>query len=149
MADKFAEETFAVFEQIVNKSASARDRLYGMFDFGLKSSFEKLDADAKILEVAEVLSRDRPEFANRQLAQERVFIVRILKDGIESGEFAPAEDPDFTAEMIQAALMKFQYPQLFSRLSLPQLQREFDGVMSLILAGLKQGVGATQLVSAE
>ena len=149
MADKFAEESFEVFERISAKSISARNRLYEMFDFSLRNSFEKLDADAKILEVAEVLSRERPEFSNRQLAQERVYMVRILQDGIKSGEFAPSEDLEFLAEMIQAALLKFQYPQLFSRLSLPQLLREYNGVMDIILAGLKQGVTSYQMVNAE
>lgn len=149
MAEEFALETFEVFERIVSKSMPASERLYELFDFGLRSTFEKLDQDAKILEVAEVLSRDRPEFSNRQLAQERIFMVRILQDGVKSGEFAPTQNYDFLAEMIQSSLMKFQYPQLFSRLSLPQLLREFDGVMKLILAGLKQGVDVPKLVNSE
>ena len=149
MADKFAEETFEVFERIVKKPISASARLHEMFDFGLRNSFEKLDVDAKILEVAEVLSRDRPEFSNRQLAKERIFMVRILEDGIKAGEFAPTEDLEFLAEMMQSALMKFQYPQLFSRLSLPQLLREYNGVMDLVLAGLRQGVRTREMVNAE
>lgn len=149
MADKFAEETFQVLEQIVKKTNSASERLYEMFDFSLQSSFEKLDADAKILEVAEVLTGERPEYSNMKLAQERVYIVKVLEDGAKAGEFAPVPDYDFLAEMIQSGLMKFQYPQLFSRLTLPQLQREFDGVMGLILAGLKQGVKAPKLMNAE
>ena len=149
MAVAFSEETFEVFERIVRKTTSASARLHEMFDFGLRSSFEKLDRDAKILEVAEVLSRDRPEFSNRQLAKERVFMVRILEDGVKSGEFASSEDLHFLAEMIQSALMKFQYPQLFSRLSLPQLLREYNGVMDLVLAGLRQGVRTPEMVNAE
>jgi hypothetical protein len=36
--------------------------------------------------------------------------------------------------------MKFRYPQLFSRLTLPKLHRELDGVTSILLAGLRAGV---------
>jgi len=149
MAHKFEDETNAVFAQIVAKQVSARDRLYEMFDYSLRSSFEKLAADAKILEVAEILSSERPEFINAQLAKEREYMVKILADGVMAGEFAPIENPDHTAEMIQSALMKFQYPQLWSRLTLPALLREFDGVMAIIFAGLKQGVKTPELVSAE
>jgi len=40
------------------------------------------------------------------------------------------------AEMLQAATVKFSIPQLISRLTLQKLEREFDGVMSLVLQGL-------------
>jgi hypothetical protein len=35
--------------------------------------------------------------------------------------------------------MKFRFPQLFSKLTLPKLQRELDGVMDLLLAGISKG----------
>jgi hypothetical protein len=45
--------------------------------------------------------------------------------------------------MMQAALVKFSLPQLFSHLSLPKLEREFEGVFGLVLNGLyKRGAEA-------
>lgn len=149
MAHEHYKETRKKFVDITNSSKSAAQRLFDIFDYSLRHTFEKLDSDAKILEVAEVLSSERPEFANGQLADERTFMVKILDDGASAGEFASMQDTEFTAEMIQSAMMKFVYPQLWSRLSLPELVREFEGVMELILAGLKQGVSSPQLVSAE
>ena len=149
MAEDHYEETHKRFIEIANSSASAAQRLFEMFDYSLRHTFEKLESDAKILEVAEVLSSERPEHANRILAKERTILVNILKDGVSDNEFAFLEDPDYTAEMIQSALMKFVYPQLWTRLSLPELLREFKGVMALVLAGLKQGVKSPELVSAE
>ena len=55
-----------------------------------------------------------------------------------SGEF-DVTDPDFAAEMIQAATLKFSYPQLFTRLPLEKLERELEGVYQLVVAGLKAG----------
>jgi hypothetical protein len=49
--------------------------------------------------------------------------------------FAPG-DHAFTAEMLQSATMKFGLPQLFSKLTLPKLERELDGVLNLLLQGL-------------
>ena len=40
------------------------------------------------------------------------------------------------AEMIQSATMKFRYPQLWSKLTLPKLERELEGVLKLIIDGL-------------
>ena len=42
----------------------------------------------------------------------------------------------FTAEMMQSAMMKFSVPQLFSKLTLPRLERELEGVLNLLLNGL-------------
>ena len=115
----------------------------------LRTTYQKLDQDAKVLEVAEVLSSERPTFANEELAQERVYLVQILEQGVAEGDFAKLEDPNYTAEMIQTATMKFRYPQLFSRLTLPKLERELNGVMDLLLAALTVPQKADQKVIAE
>lgn len=140
MARKFNAEHLQSFAEIARGSESASERLRGLFAYSLESTFQMLDEDAKILEVAEVLARERPEYANEKLAQVRLYITQIINDGIESGEFAAIGDPEFVAEMIQSAMMKFTFPQLFSHLNLEKLQREMNGVMDLVLAGLKSGV---------
>jgi hypothetical protein len=48
----------------------------------------------------------------------------------------PPGDKETIAEMIQSATMKFRYPQLWSKLTLPKLERELDGVLNLMLQGL-------------
>ena len=45
--------------------------------------------------------------------------------------------------MIQSALMKYRFPQLFSRLTLPKLRRELNGVLDIIIAGLAKGIEKT------
>lgn len=142
MARKYNVEVHQELARIAREDRPAGERLYRVFDHGLRSTYQKLDADAKILEVAEVLAHERPAFSNEELAQERIHLVKILRDGVEAGEFAPIEDPAFAAEMIQSAMMKFKYPQLFSRLTLEKLVREMDGVMAIILAGLRGGIHA-------
>ncbi len=142
MARKFNVDLHQTLAQIAREDRPAGERLHRLFDYGLRTTYDKLASDAKILEVAEVLARERPGFSNEELAQERIHIVRILEDGVGSGEFAPMEDPAFIAEMIQTAMMKFKYPQLFTRLTLEKLIRELDGVTVIILAGLKCGIHA-------
>jgi AcrR family transcriptional regulator len=117
------------------KDWPADKRLRELFFKRLRDSYCMFEENAKILEVAEVLHKERPLFANEQLALERVFLTALLDEGVEAGLFAPG-DHAFTAEMIQTATMKFSLPQLFSRLTLPKLERELDGVLSLVLAGL-------------
>ncbi|MBY0563116.1 MAG: TetR/AcrR family transcriptional regulator [Hyphomonadaceae bacterium] len=124
------------------KDVPADHRLREIFRKRLRDSFHLFEENAKILEVAEVLHRDRPLLANEHLAAERVFLTALLEEGETAGVFAPG-DHAFTAEMIQSATMKFSVPQLFSKLSLPRLERELEGVLDLILNGLYRRGEAT------
>jgi hypothetical protein len=45
-------------------------------------------------------------------------------------------DKNFAAETIQSATVKFRVPQLWSQQPLAKLERELDGVLSLLLEGL-------------
>lgn len=139
MARKFNEEAYETFARIVARQVSAADRLREIFHFELARTYSAIEGEAKILEVAEVLGDERPLYMNDKLATERTYLVQILNDGASSGEFRKISDPELVAEMWQSALMKFRFPQLFSKLTLPKLQREIDGVMDLLLAGLSPG----------
>ncbi|WP_300377760.1 TetR/AcrR family transcriptional regulator [Henriciella sp.] len=140
MARKFNSELYQKYAEIARGSESPEKRLRNIFHYGLNQTFDKIEKDAKILEVAEVLGQERPLFFNEGLAQERIYLNQILEDGVAKGTFAPMEDPSFVSEMIQSALMKFRFPQLYSMLTLEKLERELNGVLDIIIAGLKHGV---------
>ena len=149
MARKLNMEINAKNAALARGKGEAVDKMRRFHHGALKTTFEKLDKDAKILEVAEVLSHERPTFANEEMAQERVYLVQILEQGIAEGAFAPMENPHFIAEMMQSATMKFRYPQLWTRLTLPRLERELDGVLDIILAGLSVPIKTRELLNAE
>lgn len=101
----------------------------------MHDNYQMFEESAKILEVAEVLARERPLFMNELIAQERVVLAALLDEGVAAGLFQPC-NADFTAEMIQSATVKFSLPQLISKLTLPKLERELNGVVDLLLKGL-------------
>jgi AcrR family transcriptional regulator len=101
----------------------------------LRTTFHALEKNPRIVEMAQLITAERPEFHNEGLERERDVLAGILTMGREAGEFE-VSNPDFTAEMIQAATLKFSYPQLFSRLSLDKLELELNGVYQLIVRGL-------------
>lgn len=138
MARKFNAEMYQHYASIAREKKPAPQRLRDFFDFGMSKTYQAIEEKAKILELAEVLSEERPLYFNEQLAQERVYLVQVLEDGIRDGIFRPIERLDETAEFMQAALMKFRFPQLFSHLTLPKLKRELAGVLDLLLAGLSK-----------
>lgn len=136
MARKHYAEEQAEMAAIARKKEWPADkRLREIFFKRLRDSFCMFEENAKILEVAEVLHRERPLFANEQLALERVFLSAVLEDGEKAGLFAPG-DHVFNSEMMQVATMKFGVPQLFSQLTLPKLERELEGVLALLFSGL-------------
>ena len=143
MARQFNAELYQSYSEIARSNAPPAQRLRTVFHYNLDQTFDAIEREAKILEVAEVLGEERPLFMNEGLAQERIYLCTILEDGVERGDFAPVENCNYTAEMIQSALMKYRFPQLFSRLTLPKLRRELNGVLDIIIAGLVKGIEKT------
>ncbi len=136
IAQAHSQETLDHLRGIVrDKALSCVERLK-KFEFTvMRDTYEKLEKDPKIFEIAQILTKERPEFANEQLAKERALLSEILAAGNANGEFE-IKDIVFVGEMIQSATMKFSYPQLWSKLSLGKLERELSGVLDLILGGL-------------
>ncbi|HEX2592066.1 MAG TPA: TetR/AcrR family transcriptional regulator [Rhizomicrobium sp.] len=118
-----------------NPKKTARERLHDFFFEELRRTFNKLESDPRAYEMAVVISREKPEFANWMLLQEREILAALLEDGNARGEFASPKPPA-CAECIQSAMMKFRYPQLWSKLPLPKLEEELEGVMGLVIDGL-------------
>lgn len=119
----------------------ARQRLHDLLFEELRRTYHKLEKDPRAYQMARVISEERPKFANWMLENERKILVELMEEAERRGEFSIA-DKEFTAEMVQAATMKFRYPQLWSKLTLPKLERELEGVMDLIVRGLCPNAGA-------
>jgi len=114
----------------------ARGRLRDLLFEELRRTYHKLEKDPRALEMAQVIAHERPQFANWMLSREREILVELMNEAERRGEFLPPGDKEEMAEMIQAATMKFRYPQLWTKLTLPKLERELDGVLKLIVDGL-------------
>jgi AcrR family transcriptional regulator len=117
---------------------TAKERLRDFLFADMQLTYDQLEFDKQVFEMARVVSSERPQFANRILALNRALLSEILAAGNASSEFV-IEDVVFTAEMLQSATMKFRYPQMHSKLSYENLQRELDGVLHLLLNGLDDG----------
>ena len=130
----------AALSNILTKpNCTAAQRLRDFLFQDLRETFHTLEEDPKIVEMAQIVATQRPTFFNEGLSREREVLQRIIEFGNASGEFRVA-DPVFIAEVIQSATMKFMYPQLFTSLSLKQLERELEGVYTMIEAALKAGI---------
>lgn len=132
----YAEWQFGLAAIARRREVAPDVRLREIFFKRLRDTYYLFEESDKILEVAAVLQKERPLFFNEELAQERVYLSALLEEGAEAGLFAKRDDYNYAAEMLQAATMKFSAAQLFSKLSLPKLERELTGVLDLMLNGL-------------
>ncbi|MES1991557.1 MAG: TetR/AcrR family transcriptional regulator [Pseudomonadota bacterium] len=128
-------------EILIKSDRTAAERLHDFLFYDLRETFHTLEQDPKLVEMAQIITTERPHFHDEGLEREREILARIIEFGVLSGEFRVG-DPEYAAEMIQAATLKFSYPQLFSRLALDRLERELEGVYQLLTAGLRAGVAA-------
>src|SRR5450432_3599927 len=95
----------------VSPGKDARTRLHDLLFEELRRTYHKLEKDPRAFEMATVIAHERPQYANWMLGNERKILVELLDEAERRGEFV-SEDKETTAEMIQAATMKFRYPQL-------------------------------------
>jgi AcrR family transcriptional regulator len=133
--EDYSKHLTALRKLAVTPGKDARGRLHDLLFEELRRTYNKLEKDPRAYEMALVISRERPEYANWMLAEERKILVELMEQAARDGEFVP-DDKEFAAEMIQAATMKFRYPQLWSKLTLPKLERELEGVIQLLIHGM-------------
>ena len=143
IAESIATEDYEKHLEALRKLAvapnrTARERLHDLLCEELRRTYHKLERDPRAYEMATVIAHERPQYANWMLANERKILVQLFDEAEQRGEFA-IDDKEITAEMIQSATMKFRYPQLWSKLTLPKLERELDGVLKLLVNGLCRG----------
>ena len=137
MARKFLAEIAQQYAAIVRDAAlTPLERLRMLFLNDLRRTSAYLDRGAKILDVARVLRDERPNFQTEEMNQVRVQIAQVLIDGVKVGDFEPQDDPNFTALMLQHAMTRFSSPDLIQKTPIEQLEKEFEGVFSLICRGL-------------
>ena len=121
--------------KIFTPGKSGLERMREYFFDELRYTYNKLESNPRVFEIASVISNERPEYANWMLANERKLLIELFEEAERNGEFQ-LKDKEFVAEIIQSAVMKFRYPQLWSKLTLPKLERELDGVLRLLMDGL-------------
>lgn len=144
IADEHAEIQLQALAEVGREAGlPAVARLRNVFHLDMVMTYEQIESDPRTFELAQIIKTERPIWVNTRLAREREILNAILAEGVANGEF-DLEDIPMTSEMLQSALMKFRYPQLWTDLKLPALEREFDGVTRLLLVGIAGRAGTAR-----
>jgi len=137
MTRHFSAETQLEYAKIIRDSAkSPTAKLYEFFQTRLDRTFRIFEKHPKLMELAEIMGRERPEYFHEERAQERRLIERILEEGRGSGDFALPADLPITADLVQCCTLKFRIPHMWTTEQLDSLKSELDGVLNLVFTGL-------------
>ena len=133
----FAAETHQVYMGIARDSSlMPAQKLKEFFVYRLERHFRLFERHPKLLELADIIARERPDYVVEERALERRHLEKILQEGRESGAFYFEETPAIAADLVQCATMKFRYPQLWTTERFEALRDELAGLLGLMLSGL-------------
>jgi AcrR family transcriptional regulator len=137
MTRNFSIETQQGYSAIIRDPARPPSRkLLDFLDFRLERTFRTFEKHPKLMELAEIMGRERPDYLAEERVQERLLIEKILDEGQRLGEFTLAHDVTIVADLVLCATMKFRIPQLWTTEHLEGLQIELERLLGLCLAGL-------------
>jgi AcrR family transcriptional regulator len=127
---------------------SSRQRLEEVIFADLRHTYHLLENQPKTVELAQVVVAERPQFQIESLRRERRLFQRILHEGAASGEFAIDSVPATTIAL-HGLTLKYRYPQVFTKQSLEELERELAHVLSLVMRGLMVAHDGTPVLATE
>ncbi|MEK9628502.1 MAG: TetR/AcrR family transcriptional regulator [Nitrospinota bacterium] len=102
----------------------------------LEYMHQEFSNQTALMELVDFISRERWEIVHQYMEQERSLLSEILSEGIRSGEYKIADVME-TAKWVQSSLIKFIAPRYMDAFSLEELRNEANGVIELIIRGLK------------
>jgi AcrR family transcriptional regulator len=111
VAETAMAEVEAALEAVATASGSAAERLRAVIAAAYRMSTERYTANLKMHEMVEVAMTESWDVVHRHLGRVRALYEHIIRDGIESGEFA-VTDAALAAHCVQTALVRFYHPQL-------------------------------------
>lgn len=145
MTRKFNAEMHQIFSGIVrDPTRTATQKLQEFFQLRLERNFRVFEKHPKLMELAAIMGRERPDYFAEERAQERLHIERILEEGAKAGEFILPYGLTITADLVQCATVKFRVPYLWTTEQLDSLKFELEALFSLILSGLSARHGAAE-----
>lgn len=137
LALKSENNEFYYLEQILTQNISATEKIRKFIFKLFKDTFDQLNENKKINEIAQVILNERPEYGLRRLAREREILIKIFCEGVLNGEFAENNNKEDLMLAFQCATMRFRIIALPYLHDFEKIAHELDLVLDLLIAGLK------------
>ncbi len=123
-------------EQIVESNDKPKEKLRKFAFHIFKTGFDRFYESRKVVEIAQIIVAERPEFLQRRLGIERSLLSRILIQGIEAEYFAKPSSMEDTLIGFQCAIMRYRIGFMPESSDFELLAHELDLVLDLLISGL-------------
>ncbi|MFQ5443130.1 MAG: TetR/AcrR family transcriptional regulator [Nitrospinales bacterium] len=131
----FAQKEELLREVLRRQGLSAPKRLEAFVLETLRYMFDQFSQHPLLFELVRFISEERMDLVEGHLKKQCSLLAEILAEGNKAEEF-DVPDVLYTAQMIQAATLKFNAPHFMNMFSLQQMEKEAQGVVQLIVSGL-------------
>ncbi len=119
-----------------SRKMAASEQLREFLMHELRYTYEQLETYPTLMEQVRDPDAHGPLLSQEYMERSRVLMAEILASGAATREFT-IDDPTAAAAYIQYATFKFRFPQMHSDVPLAELEKNAEGVIDLILKGLR------------
>ena len=140
IADIWLSELAAQAVKIAQSDETASDRLKALILDNLRTIRDRYTDENRVHEMVSVAMEQQWHVVARHLAAMRRIYQQVIEDGNARGEFHVA-DPEKTAGFVQCAVVKFCHPSLVAQSFGDPLEEKADGVVGLLVGGMRAGFG--------
>jgi AcrR family transcriptional regulator len=128
-------------EPIARGQGPAGDRLREWLMALFRAKVRKITADPELFSTYQAMAAESPKAVALHLSMLYEHVEAIVADGVAAGEFPPDTDPRRAARAILSGSLRFHHPTLLAQAPRPPGEQEAEDVFTLLVAGLKSGVG--------
>ena len=121
---------------IAQSERPAAERLRDVFLHVLDYTHDQWANDPRMNELVTAICEARMDIVDAYKQDQHAQLVELLDDGVRRGEFS-VSDAERTAEAIITTMTAFSMPLLMPLYSLETFQRRAEGVVDLLLDGLR------------
>ncbi|WP_405737461.1 TetR family transcriptional regulator [Streptomyces sp. NBC_00028] len=133
---RWLDRTTAALSGVVTEEADPETRLRDWLAALFAAKRRKAGDDPELFATYQVLAVENGEAVTAHLADLTGQLARIVQDGVDAGAFAAA-DPEATARAVFHATGRFHDPGYAAAWQRLDIQAEFDGVVDLLVRGLR------------
>jgi len=135
VAERLMREVEGAIEAIAAEPGPAAPRLARMIETMHRMNAALYTDDLRMHEMVETALSESWEVVHGHIERKGVIFERVVREGIESGEFAPA-DPVLASRCVQVALLRFFHPAMLVQCA-GEPGPTLDQMTAFILAALR------------
>lgn len=123
-------------EQIVESKDKPTDKIRKFVFHIFKTGFDRFYESRKVMEIAQIIVAERPEFLQRRLKIERELLAKIFEQGAKEGILASNAASHDILIGFQCATMRYRIGFMPENSDFEQMAHELDLVLDLLISGI-------------